>query len=139
MKKAKLFRWAAACIAIVMLVTMIASALSYDMNGDGKTNVWDLQLALTRGKTDAERADAVREALGGGDELHKNANGQWEIWSTTGLYNMAAKAEDMVLFGDNFLSADAANTYLDYIVQVWAGDITPEEYAAGLANDLDPK
>lgn len=53
--------------------------------------------------------------------------------------DMAAKAEDMVLFGDNFLSADAANTYLDYIVQIWAGDITPEEYAAGLANDLDAK
>ena len=50
--------------------------------------------------------------------------------------DMAAKAESMVLFGDNFLSADAANTYLDYIGLAWAGDITPEEYAAGLDSDL---
>lgn len=53
--------------------------------------------------------------------------------------DMAAKAEDMVLFGDNFLSADAANTYLDYIVQAWAGDITAAEYAEGLAADLSGK
>ena len=49
---------------------------------------------------------------------------------------MASKAESMVLFGDNFLSADAANTYLDYIEQAYAGDITPEEYAEGLDADL---
>ena len=51
--------------------------------------------------------------------------------------DMAAKAESMVLFGDNFLSADAANTYLDYIGLAWAGDITPEDYAAGLDADLN--
>ena len=50
--------------------------------------------------------------------------------------DMAAKADNMVLFGDNFLSADAANTYLDYIVQAYAMDITPEEYAEGLDADL---
>ena len=50
--------------------------------------------------------------------------------------DMASKAESMVLFGDNFLSADAANTYLDYIEQAYAGDITPEEYAEGLDADL---
>ena len=50
--------------------------------------------------------------------------------------DMAAKADSMVLFGDNFLSADAANTYLDYIGLAWAGEVTPEEYAAGLAADL---
>ena len=47
-----------------------------------------------------------------------------------------AQADAMVLFGDNFLSADAANTYLDYIAQIFAGDITAEEFAAGLAADL---
>ena len=51
--------------------------------------------------------------------------------------DMASKATDMVLFGDNFLSADAANTYLDYIGQAFAGDITAAEYAEGLAADLD--
>ena len=50
--------------------------------------------------------------------------------------DMAAKADNMVLFGDNFLAADAANTYLDYIGQAYALDITPEEFAEGLAADL---
>ena len=50
--------------------------------------------------------------------------------------DMASKAENMVLFGDNFLSADAANTYLDYIEMAYAGDITPEEYVEGLDADL---
>ena len=49
---------------------------------------------------------------------------------------MVAKSDGMVLFGDNFLSADAANTYLDYIAQIFAGDITAEEFAKGLAADL---
>ena len=51
--------------------------------------------------------------------------------------DMASKATDMVLFGDNFLSADAANTYLDYIGMAFAGEITAQEYAEGLAADLD--
>ena len=50
-----------------------------------------------------------------------------------------AQADAMVLFGDNFLSADAANTYLDYIAQIFAGDITAEEFAKGLAADLQGK
>lgn len=51
--------------------------------------------------------------------------------------DMVSKADDMVLFGDNFLSADAANTYLDYIGQAFAGDITAEEFAEGLASELN--
>ncbi len=50
---------------------------------------------------------------------------------------MAAKAEDMVLFGDNFLNADAANTYLDFIEQAYAGDVTPTEYVEGLDAELN--
>ncbi len=50
--------------------------------------------------------------------------------------DQVSKAEAMVLFGDNFLSADAANTYLDYIAQLFAGDITAEQFAQGLAADL---
>ena len=49
---------------------------------------------------------------------------------------MAGQAADMVLFGDNFLNADAANTYLDYIEMAWAGDVTPTEYFEGLDSDL---
>ena len=50
--------------------------------------------------------------------------------------DMASQAADMVLFGDNFLSADAANTYLDYIEMAWAGDVTPVEYVEGLDAEL---
>ncbi len=50
--------------------------------------------------------------------------------------DMASKAEDMVLFGDNFLNADAANTYLDYIEMAYAGDVTPTEYVEGLDAEL---
>ena len=49
---------------------------------------------------------------------------------------MVSKADDMVLFGDNFLSADAANTYLDYIGLAFAGEITAEEFAEGLADEF---
>jgi len=50
--------------------------------------------------------------------------------------DMVALSDGMVLFGDNFLSADAANTYLDYIAQIFAGDIDAEGFAKGLAADL---
>ena len=49
---------------------------------------------------------------------------------------MVGKSDGMVLFGDNFLSADQANTYLDYIAQIFAGDIDAEGFAKGLAADL---
>lgn len=49
---------------------------------------------------------------------------------------MVAQSKGMVLFGDNFLSADDANTYLDYIALLFAGEITAEDFAAGLAADL---
>ena len=93
MKKTKFTRLFAVALAFLLVVSVAAATFKYDLNGDGKTNVWDLQLALSQGKTAEEQAEAVREALGGGDELHKNAAGQWEIWTITGLYNMAAKAE----------------------------------------------
>ena len=47
-----------------------------------------------------------------------------------------ANNEPLVLFGDNILPADAANTYLDYIAQIYAGDITPEQFAEGLETEL---
>ena len=51
--------------------------------------------------------------------------------------DLAANANSMVLFGDNILSADAANTYLDYVAQAYAGDITPEDFAEGMGADLN--
>ncbi len=50
--------------------------------------------------------------------------------------DIAAKAEGMVLFGDNFLSADQANTYLDFIGLAYAGEISPEEFAQGMDDAL---
>ena len=60
-----------------------------------------------------------------------------QIEAFSALYSIAATdGRGEVLFGDNFLSADAANTYLDYIAQLFAGDITAEQFAQGLAADL---
>ena len=52
------------------------------------------------------------------------------------LAGMVAKSDGMVLFGDNFMNADAANTYLNYIAQIFAGEITAEQFAKGLAAEL---
>ena len=91
MRKSTWTRMLALCLALVCLVSA-AAALTYDLNGDGKTNVWDLQTAVNEEKTAAEQAAVLNEALGGGDELHPNAEGKYEIWSTLGLYNMAKNA-----------------------------------------------
>ena len=42
----------------------------------------------------------------------------------------------MVLFGDTAMSADPANTYLDYVSQVYGGEIDGEGFIAGLSKDL---
>ena len=90
-------RLCALCLALVMLVLAVG-ALSFDLSGDGKTNVWDLQILVNKGEKD-KMNEAVKEALGGkGDELHKNADGVYEIWSMVGLYNMAQHATE----GANF-------------------------------------
>ena len=99
MKKNLGKRLGAACIIVALLVGVV-SALSYDFNGDGKTNIWDLQYAINQGKTADIQAATLQEAMGNkGDELHKNAQGQWEIWSEVGLRNMVKNAEN----GDTFL------------------------------------
>lgn len=91
MGKSKLLRMLALCLAAVCLFGT-AAALSYDLNSDGKSNVWDLQLAVNESKTDAEKTAALAEVLGGVDELRPNAEGVYEIHSALGLYNMAANA-----------------------------------------------
>ena len=98
MKKTRWIRGIALCLSLVLLVGVVG-ALSYDLNGDGKTNVWDLQLAFNQNKPADEKAAALREAFGGqGDELHPNAEGVYEIWSQVGLYNMAAHAAEDATF-----------------------------------------
>ena len=75
-------------LALLMLIG-VASALAYDRNSDGKTNVWDLQLLRNEGNTQDAQA-ALNEALGGGNELKPNAEGVYEIYTALGLYNMAS-------------------------------------------------
>ena len=50
--------------------------------------------------------------------------------------DMVAQSQGMVLFGDNFLSAEQADIYLNYIALLFAGDIDAAGFAAGLAADL---
>jgi len=100
MFKKRSVRITAIVLAVVLLLSVVASAaLNYDLNGDGKTNVWDLQLALNDGASKEDQDAALKEALGAGDELHKNAEGQWEIYTSLGLYNMAKHAKA----GDTFV------------------------------------
>ena len=100
MFKKRSVRITAIVLAAVLLLSIVASAaLNYDLNGDGKTNIWDLQLALNDGASKEDQDAALKEALGAGDELHKNAEGQWEIWTSLGLYNMAKNAQA----GDTFV------------------------------------
>ena len=47
-----------------------------------------------------------------------------------------ANNEPLVLFGDNILSANEAQIYLDYIVKIYAGEITPEQFAEGLEAEM---
>ena len=82
-------------LVFACLVSVVGAAnLLYDHNGDGKTNVWDLMKA-----PEEDQPAALEEALGGYDELHKNAQGEWEIWTSLGLYHMAELAQS----GDTFV------------------------------------
>ncbi len=52
------------------------------------------------------------------------------------VLDIASQAKGMVLFGDNFLSGDKANTYLDYIGLLFAGEIDAQGFAEGLDKAL---
>ena len=49
---------------------------------------------------------------------------------------IVAESEGMVLFGDTAMSADPANTYLDYVSQVYGCAIDGAGFIEGLAGDL---
>ena len=94
MTKSILRRILSALLVLCLVGTAGAANFLFDLNGNGKTDVADLQQV-----SGADQEAALDEALGGGDELHKNADGQWEIWSSLGLFNMAQYAEA----GDTFV------------------------------------
>jgi len=50
--------------------------------------------------------------------------------------DIVANSEGMVLFGDTAMSADPANTYLDYVSMVYGCEIDGAGFVEGLTNDL---
>ena len=50
--------------------------------------------------------------------------------------DIVSASDGMVLFGDTAMSADPANTYLEYVSQVYGGAINGEDFVSGLTNDL---
>ena len=50
--------------------------------------------------------------------------------------DIVANSDGMVLFGDNAMSADPANTYLDYVSQVYGSEINGAEFVEGISADL---
>ena len=49
---------------------------------------------------------------------------------------IVANSDGMTLFGDTAMSADPANTYLDYVSMVYGGELNGEDFVAGLTADL---
>ena len=50
--------------------------------------------------------------------------------------NIVAASDGMTLFGDTAMSADPANTYLDYVALVYGSEINGTDFVEGLTNDL---
>ena len=94
MAKSIVRRILSALLVLCLVGSASAVNLLFDLNSDGKTDIADLQQVSAE-----DKEAALDEALGGGDELHKNADGKWEIWSSLGLYNMAKLAQS----GDTFV------------------------------------
>lgn len=95
MRNRRWIRAIALCLSIVLLVSIASAATTYtlDLSGDGKVNVWDLQVAVNQSKEADHQEAILDDILGGGDELHLNAHNQYEIWTPLGLYHMASIAK----------------------------------------------
>ena len=97
-------RIAALClVAVLLMSTVSASTYTLDLSGDGKVNVWDVQVAVNENKGAAHSEAILDDILGGGDELHPNAEGKYEIWTVLGLRNMAehsAEGASFILMAD---------------------------------------
>ena len=55
---------------------------------------------------------------------------------TQAVSEICAKADSYVLFGDTAMNADEANTYLDYVAQVYGCQIDGTGFIKGLAKDI---
>ena len=124
----------------VLVGVVLAAGMIYDLSGDGVTDVWDLQLATNQALSNAEKGAALQEALQGGDELHKNEQGQWEIYSSLGLYNMAqnARRDDTFLLMQNIDMAGLPWTPIQNFNGTFlAGDFTVSNAAGGLFAPAD--
>ena len=104
MKKNRWNRVVALVLTLVLLAsTVSASGYTLDLSGDGKVNVWDIQVAVNENKGAAHEEAILDNILAGGDELHPNAEGKYEIWTILGLRNMAehsAEGATFVLMAD---------------------------------------
>lgn len=55
---------------------------------------------------------------------------------TQSVAGIVANSSQMVLFGDTAMSADTANTYLDYVGQIYASSINGQQFVDGLVKDI---
>lgn len=55
---------------------------------------------------------------------------------TQSVAKIVANSSQMVLFGDTAMSADTANTYLDYVSQIYASAIDGKAFVDGLVKDI---
>ena len=129
--------------AIPFPVIDAENATLYEMVGGPNDS-----LAVTASAKDpelcADTAFQLARTISKGGNLNGAGMPGWAVNYDTSSINplsnavadMVSQSPALVLFGDNFLSADAANTYLDYIANLFAGNITAEQFAAGLAADL---
>jgi len=101
MTKKRVLRILALCLSLVLLAGAVTASTQYtlDLDSDGKINVWDIQLAVTQNKGAAHSKAILDEILGGGDELHTNADGKYEIWTGLGLRNLMERSAD----GESFI------------------------------------
>jgi len=55
---------------------------------------------------------------------------------TQSVAKIVANSSQMVLFGDNAMPADTANTYLEYVSQIYASSIDGKAFVDGLVKDI---
>lgn len=118
MGKRKMTRLLALIMAVVCTLSVVLAAGTFDLNGDGKTNIWDLQLVLNKGESESY-ATALEAVLGGVDELSPNEEGVYEIASPVGLKNMVKLATKGYSFR---LVKDIDLQGADWVPVVFAGE-----------------
>ena len=79
-------------VLVLLATTVSASGYTLDLSGDGKVTVWDVQVAVNENKGAAHSEAILDDILGGGDELHPNTEGVYEIYTIIGLNNLAKLA-----------------------------------------------